>query len=386
MRDIVLPNLVTESMTAGKQQIVDLIRKVNWAGLKHAHGEASDVATQLSDMLSDDACKQSAAIEKCYSNIFHQGSRFDSSAESIPFLLYMLNTAEVEKKTEIIRLLAHLAIGYQESYLPLGFQWRPEPHYSYSAAVQSYNAVGRGTDIFLSLLSHPDESLRLHVAFILGWFPSKGRQTRNTIVERISVETSDYVKANLLVTLGLLDGYENTRQNETLIRSYLHSTGDPLVPVSAALALARMLQKDTDREVVEILTDGIEAFSGQYLETLFPWMGGDIVGYISSSFHLLGVNAAPVIIEPLCDQLSHCNAWTGIEIAAVLFNFFFNDPDQHRPLIKADLHPVQRRILETIVNNKKLCPDDNSLFVNFWEIFPLYGLPDTPVKLKEFLS
>lgn len=373
-------------MADNRQQIVDLLRKVNWAGLKHAGGEASDVPAQLAALLSDDDALRTAAIEKSYSNLFRQGLRYEATAEAIPFLLYMLQTEEVKGKTELIRLLVHLAIGYQESYLPIGFQWRPEPQYSYGAAVQSYNAVGRGTDIFLQLLRHSDESLRLHAAFILGWFPAKGRQTRNTIVECIETESSDYVKANLLVSLGLLDGYENTRQNEALLRRHLYHHGDPLVRVAAALALTRLLQKDTDRETVEILTAGIDAYSGQNLETLFPWMGGDIVGYISSSLHLLGANAAPVIIDPLCDQLSHCSVWTGIEVTAVLLSFFFSDPEQPRPLRSEDLHPVQRRILETVMGNKQLGAGDHALYASYWDIFPVYGLPETPEEMRNLLG
>lgn len=368
----------------GRQQIIDLIKKVNWAGLKHAHGEASDVGPLLSDLLSDDDKTRDAAFYKLSGTIFHQGTRYDASAEAIPFLLYMLQTEEVRDKTAIIRLLVNLAIGYQESYLPLGFQWRPEPQYSYSAAVQSYNAVGRGTDIFLQLLTHPDESMRLHAAFILGWFPAKGRQTRNTIVERLGMETSDAVKANLLVTLGLLDGYENTRQNEALLRSHL--TGSTLlVREAAALALTRLLQNETDRDTILVLTEGMEKFSGQYIIDTFPWHDGDIVGYISSSFHLLGSNAAPLLLDPLCNQLATASPVTGIEIIAVLLRYFFSDPEQPNPLTKEAMVPVQRRILETIAANEKMTPAGNDIFVNFWEILSHYGLPDSPQHLREFL-
>ena len=378
-------NLVSEIIMDGRQQIVDLIRKVNWAGLKHAYGEASDVSAQLSDLLSDDEALQSAALESLYSNIFHQGSRFEASTQAVPFLLYKLQTEEVKNKPEIIRLLAHLAIGYQESYLPLGFQWRPEPQYSYAAAVQSYNAVGRGTDIFLSLLNHPDNTLRLHAAFILGWFPAKGRQTRNTIVERIAVETCDKTKANLIVALGLLDGYENTRQNETLFREHLRN-GTPLVRTASALALTRLMQAETDRETLDVLIKGLETYSGRYIADVFPWQDGDLVGYISSSFHLLGSNAAPILLDPLLAQLASSNAFTGIEIVAVLLRYFFTDPEEGHVVTKESLAPVQRRILETVAANKQMCPDSNEVFLNFWDIFSHYGLPDSPQKLRELLA
>lgn len=368
-----------------RQQISDLIRKVNWAGLTHAQGEASDVSGMLTDLMSDDAEKRVLALGQCYNTIYFQGMRYNASSEAIPFILYMLQTPEVQGKVLLMQLLRHLAVAYQESYLPLGFQWRPEPQYSYSAAVQSYNAVGRGTDIFMQLLKHEDESVRLHAAFLLGWFPAKGRQTRNTIVECVAAETSDFVKANLLVTLGLLDGYENTKVNEPLLRNHLHHP-EMLVRTSAAIALTRLLQADADEKTVNILVDALEHYDGQYLDHIFPWHDGDVVGYVTSSFHLLGQQAGPVMLEPLCTQLEHTNVFTGIEVAGVLLRFFFSDPGLPRPVPKEALHPVQRRILESVAVNKKMCPEAAQSADHFWDIFTHYGLPGSPDELRHYLA
>jgi hypothetical protein len=67
------------------------------------------------------------ALHALYGNIFHQGRRHEATARAVPFLARLAVDSRTPRRDEIMHLLAALAIGYDESYLPAGVdiaRWR----------------------------------------------------------------------------------------------------------------------------------------------------------------------------------------------------------------------------------------------------------------------
>ena len=102
---------------------------VGWAGLTHAYGPATDVPLLLRELRAADPERREKAVWELYGTIFHQGSRYEATAPAVPFLLALAADPGTPDRVEIVRMIAALAIGYDEAYLPTGVpigDWRAE--------------------------------------------------------------------------------------------------------------------------------------------------------------------------------------------------------------------------------------------------------------------
>src|SRR5438128_8301814 len=68
---------------------------VDWAALRHAYGEASDVPELLRSLLSSDAGRRHHAIYELFGNIYHQGTVYPATAAAVPFLYELLPSPKV---------------------------------------------------------------------------------------------------------------------------------------------------------------------------------------------------------------------------------------------------------------------------------------------------
>src|SRR2546423_15439556 len=98
------------------------LQQIDWGKLKHAYGAAKDVPGLIRALASPKKRMRDKALYELYGNIFHQGTRYPATAHAVPFLFELLREPGVQEKHEIIALLVHLAIGYDEEHLPGGFR------------------------------------------------------------------------------------------------------------------------------------------------------------------------------------------------------------------------------------------------------------------------
>ncbi|GLY22556.1 HEAT repeat domain-containing protein [Micromonospora sp. NBRC 101691] len=190
--------------------MLDRIDDIDWRKLGHAYGSAGDVPDQLRALCSPDQTEREGAFGDLYSNIFHQGSRYEASAYAVPFLLDMVADPATPDRELVLYLLTCLAMGYDESWLPDGFpvaEYRrvseggrellaakppssaenDDPEALYLRALDSddqnrlyayyelatYDAVRAGVPMLRTLLAHPDPGLRAGAAYALAWFPEE---------------------------------------------------------------------------------------------------------------------------------------------------------------------------------------------------------------------
>lgn len=96
---------------------------VDWASLRHAYGEATNVPRLLRSLLSTDPRVRQEALDELFSNICHQGTVYPASAAAVPFLYELLTAPDVQDKSSIAYLLASIAdgVGYLEVHAADGF-------------------------------------------------------------------------------------------------------------------------------------------------------------------------------------------------------------------------------------------------------------------------
>lgn len=272
--------------------MLDGLDDIDWARLGHAYGAADDVPGQLRALLSPDPASRDEALADLYTNVFHQGSRFEASAYAVPFLLEMLGDPATPDPAAVLGLLSVLAVGYDEGVLPEGFPvaeyrraaeggrellaakpppWTGEDEskkeyveYAYveslSAADQgrlwayvelaTYDAVRAGVPVFRTLLEHSEPGVRAVAAYTLAWFSEEADGSVAALGRAIDAArapggaSTPGEVATMLVASGLLGAAPDVR--------WL-TDPRPLVRWAAAIGRVRVLGAETDPATVDEL-------------------------------------------------------------------------------------------------------------------------------------
>lgn len=298
---------------------LDELHTVDWAGLGHAYGDASDVPALLRELVTD---KHEQALGALYATI---GSRCEATAHAVPFLLGLAADPATPARADLVRFLGSLAIGEDEAFLPAGVDvegWRArvarllagapadadqefdgwvaaaeeerrsgfdpvEAARGEVAELAAYEAVLAGAPVIVELLDDESAAIRAAAVYVLGWLPSSESAPRvRTLL--VGVEP-DGVIGNAVVTLGLLGVPPAT------VRPYLGHVC-PAVRWAAAIALARL--GEVTSQVVEALS-GFVVEPPPQTEPPVHFHDGDFRGYAAISVAALREKAPPSVPGPL---------------------------------------------------------------------------------------
>jgi len=237
--------------------MLENLNLVDWAGLTHAYGAATDVPGLLRALATGDSAQREDAQHQFFGNIWHQGTVYEATFYAVPFFIELLQEPKVAGKDYILRLLAAIANGRSYLHVHGGMDCyhdqRDTPAFNETLAkelsdVQScLAAVQRGAPVYLQLLEHPDETLRLHAPVVLQVCDTHYAEIEPALQSRLSEETSPLVKASVLecqcyiwlMTAGTgQDQRFFTRPQEAVLQTLLEDQSQPaLVKFVAALWL-----------------------------------------------------------------------------------------------------------------------------------------------------
>ena len=301
---------------------LDDLHAVDWAGLQHAYGRATDVPGQLRALLSADAAERGQALWELYGNIYHQGSRFQASCHVIPFLAKMVDDAATPGRPAVAGLLRVAAIGdLDDTSLPFdpdrafagaenvtdadvaevvawlddgeNHDW-PEMADEVPVAWERdcYRAAAAISDRFAAWTGDPDQMVAARAAELLAWFPAT----------QLAV-SPEYVVSRLLEIPGD-EGYEVARGSANLTLRYL-APGDPAVEsrltgllaassfgvrVTAAVTLAFRLGDrlpDAGLQVLVEARDHASEIAGDAFP--IPW-DRSLPGFAALALHRIGLS------------------------------------------------------------------------------------------------
>lgn len=158
--------------------MLETLDAIDWKSLTHAYGEASDVPKLIRALASEHASKREGALEGLFSTIWHQGTVYPASAAAVPFLIALAGSDAQGDLAAILELLAHLATG--SSYLDAHQHFehfadeRASPDFAARVGEElrhvraAKDAVVRGDAVYARRLGHPDPSVRIAAAYLLG--------------------------------------------------------------------------------------------------------------------------------------------------------------------------------------------------------------------------
>jgi hypothetical protein len=383
---------------------------VDWANVKHAYGPATDVPSVIRALMSPDPEKREQALHRLYSNIFHQGTRYQATPYAVPFLLEMLRDPSTHERADIVDLLASIAIGYDENFIPNGVdpaKFRTERHewdskmsvgdradcnqYGFGSLVDvaCYDAVAEGVPLILSFLDDVDPDLRCAATYLVAWFPEHAATAIPALHALLARATEPLEQAYAILSLGLLARNSAVSIDRETVLSRMGEPHSLLIRTSAALALRSIGPEDG---VIDLLIEAVA--SGETLNEQSQGLrfnDGNLVGFAGLVISQARSDQRERAIAALCRALESVNPFESLDVTRALLNLVIDGSETYnffkqRP--SSQLTPLQRQVLLAILNHGgwHFPGPPESGFGNYSLLLADYGLPSTQKKLRAYLE
>jgi hypothetical protein len=172
--------------------VLEDLDNIDWSKVSHAYGPATDLPATLRALASGDKEQRERALWELHGNIWHQGTVYEATAHTVPFLLELVR-AKNPKSLEILCLLACIADGNSHLATHGSLLKAGDPDYQNQLArelewvARAKKAVAKGQELFLSFLTAKDPTLREISIFLLGLTCAAGQENSSAVevIERI---------------------------------------------------------------------------------------------------------------------------------------------------------------------------------------------------------
>lgn len=252
--------------------MLDDLNKIDWKNLQHAYGSAADIPNDLKDLTSIDKNTRKKAINNLQKNVFHQGTRYQATVYTIPFLYELIQSEFTRDKHEIILLLINFAFGYEEEYLPDGFaieSYKTElkqitesenpDSYDYvddlKILINCYEAVKDNILIVKKYFKSSDKKTREASLYAISWFPEYANELLNEIIDHLNTVDDEIEIANTILSIGFILKQLKKTIDLSFIRNYLNNDSK-LVRACSLIALA---QNTTDKKILHDLNTKVKS-------------------------------------------------------------------------------------------------------------------------------
>jgi hypothetical protein len=400
--------------------------EIDWVVLEHAYGSASDMPELIRALRAPAASVRKKALHSLYGNIFHQGTRYEASAYAVPFLVELLTDPTTPDRASIVELLASLAVGYDEQWLPGAFPigklrvraeggeavLRAAPgftgtddrdeygeraldeHRNRYAYVESlgegseermwahvelavYDAVRAGLPVLRGLLTDGDARVRVMAAYSLGWFSENGVEN----APALRVATADPepdVAATALVALGLLSDHEAVRLAQDALAS-----PHRVVRWAAAVASAQLRGRDAEPSAAAELL----AWAGGEIgvDREIPYLNGDLGGLAGLALDLLALDYDDTSFDALLARIPAVSGIAALTVVGAALRRVLPD-GLPKDTSFAALGRNQQRLLRVLAHSPATWRISGNTFGNFSLLMAGFGLPMDPEKLLTYVT
>ena len=396
---------------------LDGLDTIDWGSLTHAYGTAEDVPGLLRDLRSDDPEVVEAALEWLFSNIFHQGTRYQASSYAVPFLLELAADPAVRQRHAIVQLLAALAIGDSQGHVATRFpiawlreevaqlpqevgqaltrqmnEWLASDRHDGATefplsqpelrllearhALAAYDAVLQGVPVIAALCNDADAELAGNAVYALAWFPERAEEIVPVLAGLVADgEQPMELVSTALVALGLVAPQGVTTFDELL---GVHLEGDePTLRWSAAVAWAHVAGDAVPAAALEELKASASGCGEDYEDTIWQLTRSQI------ALFLLDRLAEPVAAEVraglVAGELAKTPDSNWHNHFVEVLDYAYPSMDSGHGRSFAELTPAQQAAIVWLVDNPHVFgpfgPD---------MLLRMYGLPTTHEGLRSY--
>lgn len=413
--------------------VLNGLNEIDWVELRHARGSASDVPRHLNALTSAEPEVSSTAIGLLAAALVQNGDRYEASAAAVPFLITMITETRTPHRATIVTLLARLAIGSDRRWLPAGLPIArqradladllaidldeelrrmtahfadneldlPAPLVSETShvedlnrrtrqqwAMQTYDAVRSGVEVFTDLLTDADPAVRRASAYMLAWLPEDAERILPCLADLTARETEPATMATAVISIGLLvgSGQLDPADRRRWLPDDLLMRPHSLVRTAGAIATARLEADGTDFAVVRALAAAVREQSvvpdGQV-----PFMDGDLAGLAAIALAGLGPLAAPHLVAAVVESLPRANSPRTIALLSALLSATFAEEPVPEGTPFSLLNPVQQFVVNTVATaGNGLARHRGGSSRDLCSLVAAYGLPYDLGSLRKYTN
>ncbi|MBV1856550.1 HEAT repeat domain-containing protein [Catellatospora tritici] len=395
--------------------MLERLDDIDWALLTHAYGPADDVPGQIRDLARADDDVRIGAYQQLYASIVHQGSRYEATAYAAPFLLELLADEDVPDRPVLVEMLAVMAIGGDEAWLPGTFpvalmreqahggdavraaaprpdhpDYDDESEYRYVEALSDedqqryyrhielavYDAVRAGVPLLRELLRAPDPALRIRAAYTLAWFPEDAADSVPALLAAATdaQDTAEQVRAaaTALVAAGLL-GHRPP--------DHLLAAPERVTRWAAAVATALVDGDDApDAAVTELLGWASGAPRDQ-----IPFLDGNLAGLAGLVLERLTGRHAGKVFAAWLRGIPTVSGSDALTMVASALRVAFPEPVPAGTAY-GHLAEDQRRLLTVLARSPRAWMLGEHRFGNFSLLMSDYGLSGSREHLRAYVN
>jgi HEAT repeat protein len=228
--------------------MLERLERIDWYGLGHAYGDASDVPRMIRALTSPDKDVREGGLADLFGSVRHQGDVYDSTPVVVPFLIELLDEASVPAKAELAANVCYYAPDYGS--------WSPyfdaEPYTGSEYTQQTRRAFEEGLPVYLRLLGHPDGPVRGWAARLLTLCFDRRDTVAGALRERIPAEPDAEVRTVWVLQLGVL----NRPADAEFLAEVATRDDEPVVRLAAALGWVLVQPDGLPDEAVRIIEEG----------------------------------------------------------------------------------------------------------------------------------
>lgn len=369
--------------------MLDGIDQVDWASYHHAYGPANDVPDDVRALRSSDPEVRADALGRLYGSVFHQGTRWRASQHVVPFLVELASDPNAGHRADIVGLLAHLAVGYPESWLARGFDdgGLVSGDASFEAGrnkhqmdeLDVYEAVCAEAERLILLSSDQDPTVRHAIAFTLAFLPRIGDASLHVLALLTESETDSRLRANALISVAIL-AQSMGKASPVDFASFLESQ-DTIVRYAAAIGLVRLPAGDPS-PALACLIDAI----AEPPEPSLYWNEGDLAAFAAVTLAGASDPIAGQVIEVLCEQVKDAEGPAAERLIGPMLQMLFRDGPRSVPEHASELSGLQVHALEALAESASVWNVAGMMYANVAQLFRRYALPSTQDEMRSYLS
>jgi hypothetical protein len=391
--------------------MLENLNAVSWEQLRHAYGSAADVPDLILLLAEGDEEARQRAIWDLNGNIFHQGTRYEATPHVVPFLIELVGNEKTPDKEAVLYLLISLALGYEDDFLPEGFdpiafrrnceKTDTEMSSEKRAAckelasgplidIACYDAVEKAVPVFLRLFDDPDPKVRRAAAYTLAWFPNKADESIPKLLDLEVKATETATRAVIYIALGLLMRFQPKKEDELILKSKerltstLNNDASLILRASAATALAG--QSDDARINDVLLEATMSPDQLQEWRDEIRFNGGNLSGYVALTLAHGDPGARDRVVRALCETLKCVNPYESIDITRSLLELLVAERATWIKDIPLDTLTTLEIEALTAIAEHGGWEIEGATFANYCQVVRAFGVPDTQEKLSIFLG
>jgi catechol 2,3-dioxygenase-like lactoylglutathione lyase family enzyme len=181
--------------------VFEKMDKVDWSQVSHAYGPATDTPGWIRALVSNNKTVRDDAYEVLIGSIVHQGTVYEATLTTLPFLIELLAEPEVPDKVALLNL-----IGWCSGYAIDEGEYGEENLTLYQKSQYDlYHSLWRtfltGVPIYTQLLEHPDPAVRQAASSLLSNTRQAQQDTESALLRQLAAETDPVVRSTLIQSL-----------------------------------------------------------------------------------------------------------------------------------------------------------------------------------------